>query len=227
MIVIMKNKKRIKRIGTTWWKTAAYEIYNNAIEENQSNVICPVEIHETTNGIPKDGNSTIDMKYEIMIVEKIDEDEDKVKKFRNEDGKFIDNIITDSNYKILAKHSWLIEEKFSVYGFHPKKQRKDAHYILNEMILKDSCRDNTKRIFLYNNKVVIQYDTDFDFITCKTDKEAERLYDILEKKVNKPKKNKFILFTDKLNKHMSTWFLNELEKKTGWSREACKRIHAL
>lgn len=227
MIVIMKNRKRVKRIGTTWWKTDAYNIYNNAIEENESSVICPVEIHETANGIPVDGSSTIDIKYEIMIVEKIGKDEDKVKKFKNEDGKFIDNVIIDSDYKIIAKHNWLVEEKYSVYGFHPKKQRKDAHYILEEMLLKNSCRDNTKRVFLYNNKIVIQYDTDFDFITCKTDKEAERLYDILEKNVKKQKKNKFILFTDKLNKNMTTWFLNEMEKKTGWTREACKRIHAL
>lgn len=227
MIVIMKNKKRIKRIGTTWWKTDAYEIYNKAIEENEASVLCPVQIHETTDGIAIDGNSTIDMKYEIMIVEKVSEEENKVKKFKNEDGKFIDNVIIDSDYIIITKHDWMVEEKFSVYGFHPKKQRKDAHFILDEMLLKDSCRNNTKRVFLYNNKVVIQYDNDFDFVTCKTDKEAERLYDILEKKVNKPKKNKFILFTDKLNKNMTTWFLNELELKTGWTREACKRIHAL
>lgn len=227
MVVVMKNQKRIKRIGTTWWKTDAYEIYNNAIEENESSIMCPVEISETTNGVAKNGNSTIDMKYEIMIVEKVGEEENKVNKFKNEDGKFIDNVIVDSDYKIIAKHNWMVEEKFNVYGFHPKKQRKDAHFILNEMLLKDSCRDNVKRVFIYNNKLVIQYDSDFDFVICKTDKEADRLYEILEKRVNKPKKNKFILFTDKLNKHMTTWFLNEMEKKTGWTREACKRIHAL
>lgn len=227
MVVIMKNMKRIKRIGTTWWKTDAYDMYNKAIEENEAAVICPVEICETTNGVAKNGSSTIDMEYEIMLVEKVGEDEEKVRKFKNEEGKFIDNVIVDCDYTILAKHPWLVEEKFSVYGFHPKKQRKDAHYILNEMLLKDTCRDNVKRVFLYNNKMVIQYDNDFDFITCKTDKEAERLYGIMEKKITKLKKNKYILFTDKLNKKMSTWFLNEMEKKTGWSREACKRIHAL
>ena len=71
MIVIMKNKKRIKRIGTTWWKTDAYEIYNKAIEENEASVLCPVQIHETTDGIAIDGNLTRDMKYQIMIFEKV------------------------------------------------------------------------------------------------------------------------------------------------------------
>jgi hypothetical protein len=227
MVVIMKNKRRIKRIGTTWWKNDALEMYNNAIEENKSSVLCPVEIYETADGRPINGSSTIDMKFEIMLVEKVGKDEEKVKKFRNEDGKLIDNVIVDSDYKIVAKHDWLVEEKFSVYGYHPKKQRKDAHFVLNEMLLKDYGRDNTKRVFIYKNKLVIQYDSDFDFVTCKTEGEAERLYDILEKAVKKDKKNKFILFTDKLSRGMSTWIINELEKKTGWRRESCKRIHVL
>lgn len=228
MVVIMKNGKRIKRLGATWWKTDAYKIYSEAIEENEKNVLCPVKIHETDTKLQKKGVSSINMKYEILIVQKTNNPEDNVKKFRNEDGKLIDNIIVDNeNYKIIAKHDWLVEETFNVYGFHPKKERKDIHFILDEMVLKNSCRDNVKRVFIFNNKVVIQYDSDFDFITCKTDDEADRLYTILEKKVNKPKKNKFILFTGKLNKHLSTWFLNELEKKTGWERESCWRIHGL
>ena len=226
MVVIMKNKRRVKRIGASWWKTDAYKMYTDAIEENKSNILCPVEVHETSTKQQKNGNTLLDIKYEIMIVQKTNTPEENVKKFRNDEGKFIDNIIVDDDsYKIIAKQDWYIEEKFNVYGLHPKKARKDAHYILNEILLKDSNRDNIKRVFTYNNKLVIQYDSDFDFVTCKTDDEAERLYTILEKKVNKPKKNKFILFTGKLNKNLSTWFLNEMEKKTGWERDSCKRIN--
>ena len=225
MVVIMKNGKRVKRIGTTWWRNDAFDMYNEAVEENHSSVLCPLKIVETTYGKAQDGKYTKSMKYEIMIVEKVGEEEDKVSKFRDEEGKFIDNVITDSDYKIIAKDEWLVEEKFSVYGYHPKKNKKDAHFILNEMVLKDACRDNVKRVFLFHDKIVIQYDTDFDFIVCKTKDDAERLYDILEKKVIKLKKNKFILFTDKLTKFMTTWFLNEMEKKTGWRRDLCKGLY--
>lgn len=228
MVVIMKNGKRIKRLGATWWKTDAYKIYSDAIEENEKTVLCPVKIHETSEKQQKKGVSSINVKYEILLVQKTNNPENNVKKFRNDDGKLIDNIIVDDDsYKIIAKHDWKIEEKFNVYGFHPEKGRKDIHFILDDLLLKNVCRDNIKRVFTYNNKVVIQYDSDFDFITCKTDDEADRLYTILEKTVNKPKKNKFILFTGKLNRHLSTWFLNELEKKTGWERETCKRINRL
>jgi hypothetical protein len=106
MIVIMKNRKRVKRIGTTWWKTDAYNIYNNAIEENESSVICPVEIHETTNGVSIDGSSTIDIKYEIMIVEKIGKDEDKIKKYG---ARYLKRRIIDNIETILAQQ--LLEEK--------------------------------------------------------------------------------------------------------------------
>ena len=41
------------------------------------------------------------------------------------------------------------------------------------------------------------------------------LYDILEKAVKKLKQNKYILFTDKLNRRLSTWIIDELQNKTG------------
>lgn len=230
MVVIMKNRKRIKSIKRTWWKNTAFDVYNDAIKKNESSVLCPIEITETTDGIKKGGKKTVDMKYEILIVEKLGnntEESDKIRKFRNEEGKFIDNVIVDDNYKIIAKHDWKVEEKFVVYGFHPKKNRKDAHYILDELLLKDCSRENLKRVFIYANKLIIQYDSDIDFVKCKTHEEAQRLYDILEKAVKKEKKNRFILFTDRLTRHMSTWILNELEKKTGWDRAKCERVDSL
>ena len=33
MVVIMKNYKRKKRLGFSWWMTDAYDMYNKAIEE--------------------------------------------------------------------------------------------------------------------------------------------------------------------------------------------------
>ena len=91
------------------------------------------------------------------------------------------------------------------------------------MLLKDVSHDNIKRVFVFYNKFVIQYDGDFDFVTCKSKREADRLYMLMEKCITKLKLNKYILFTDRLTSYMTLWFVNEMVKKTGWSRNACAR----
>ena len=43
MILIVKNHKRVKRLGCAWWKTEAYRIYNEALEKNHQEVKFPVK----------------------------------------------------------------------------------------------------------------------------------------------------------------------------------------
>ena len=160
-----------------------------------------------------------------MLLQKVGGFEEKVTHLRDETGRFVENVIVDNDdFLILTKDEWLVEETFSVYGYHPNKDRKDFNFILNEMILKDCGIDNVKRVFVFNNRLIIQYDSDFDFVTCKTADECKRLYNTLQKYVGK---NKYVLFTGELTKEMSTWMLNEIEEKTGWDRNSCKRIHTL
>ena len=204
MVVIMKNYKRKKRLGFSWWMTDAYDMYNKAIEENQATVKFPVQIHEGNEKRQKDGERSINATYEIMILQRTPEGQ-QINSFRNKSGKFIPNIIIDDeNYTIIAKHEWLVEETFNVYGYHPVKDR---------------------NIFSFNNRVLIQYDSDIDIITCKTASDAKRLYSELKKATDG---NKFLIFTEGMtSKNISTWVLNKLEEKTGWKRSSCKRIHTL
>lgn len=225
MVVIMKNYKRRKRLGFSWWMTDAYEIYNKAIEENRATVKFPVQIHEGNEKRQKAGERSINATYEIMILQRTSEGQ-QINSFRNKSGKFVPNIIIDDeNYTIIAKHEWLVEETFNVYGYHPIKDRKTFDFILNEMVLKNCERDNIKRIFSFNNRVIIQYDSDIDIITCKTASDAKRLYNEIEKATVG---NKFLIFTERMtSKNIATWVLNKLEEKTGWKRSSCTRIHTL
>lgn len=221
LILIMRDYKRKKRVAASWWMTDAYEKYNDAIEKNQAEVQFPVKIYE------RDGNkrgSTLAAKpvYEIMLLQRTPEGQ-TINKFRDEDGKFVDNVIIDNeSYTIIDKHEWLVEESFNVFGYHPIRDRKNFDFILNEMILKDVSRDNIKTICTHSNKVIIQYNDDLDFITCKSVKEAVRLADALEKKIGK---NPYVIFTGKNS--LSTWMLNKLEEKTGWDREKLRMANDL
>lgn len=223
-VVIMNDYKKIEKLGLARWRNTALDIYENALAKNREEVLCPVVIKEMRKSV--NHKITRSTKYEIMIVETLmDENEDKVRKLRNKEGKLVENVIKDRHYSIFKKDDWYIEETFYVYGYHPIKNRKTAHFIL-DMLLDGACKQNIKRVFRFRNKLVFQYDDDFDFIVCKDKNDAERLSDILEKKVKKLKMNKYIFFTDSLSKRLHQWFLTELQEKTGWSEETCKRCHA-
>lgn len=225
MVVIMKNHKRIKRIGASWWMTDAYQIYNDAITKNRNEVVYPIQISESNEKKQKQGERASKTLYEIMIIQRTPNNQ-IVTEFRNKDGKFIPNTIIDSNdYTIIAKDEWFVEETFNVYGFHPIKDRKDFKFILNNILIPNKDYYDVKRVFVYNNRVIIQSNDDIDIITCKTTNEAVRLHDTLQKKTADIK---YIVYTGKVkSKQISAWVLNKIEEKTGWKRHSCSRIHTL
>ena len=214
MVLLMKNKKRIKRIGASWWKCDAIRIFQDAIDKNQNEILFPVKVIEN-----RKTGKFIPVDYEIILIQRKPDNSDNTTKLRDENGMFVENVIVDNkDYVILNKHEWLIEETFNVFGYHPSKDRKNFEFIYKEIIMNDISKNNIKRIYTHQNKLIIQYDTDFDFVTCKNKDEAIRLYNMLEKKIGK---NRYILFTKTLNKNLSSWFINKLEEKTGRSRMTC------
>lgn len=226
LIVIMQNNRRVKRIGAAWWLTSAYEKYNAAIEENRRTVKFPLEITEYTKKRTKEIRYAKEQKYEIMLIQKVKEGEDTTAYLRDKNGKFVENIIVDDKNKhvIIAKDDWYVPETFHVYGYHPFKDRKDFDFILNKIVLNNATKEGIRRVFTFNNKLIIQYDLDFDFVVCKTPKEAKRLYDALEKYAGS---NEYVFFTGTLNRQQSSMMLNKLEEKTGWSRINCKRTTSI
>lgn len=212
-VYITKNRKKIRFIGASWWKLDAYKIYNDAIERNRKKAVFPQTI--ATNR--KNGaHEAIKVKYEILLVKKTQDGENTTKAFRNEDGKFVDNIITDwENHVIVDKADWFVEETFGVYGFHPRKEKKTYTFILNNLLLNnEDDGDEMRRIMVFKNKVIIQYLEDFDFITCYDNEQAKQLYDMLQKDVVKLKK-KYIVFMGETN---SNKWVDKIEEKTGWNR---------
>ena len=214
-VYITKNRKRIRFVGTAWWKIDAYKIYNEAIEGNRKKVVFPKTV-ETNR---KSGaHEAIDVKYEILLVKKIQDGEETIKAFRNEDGKFVDNIISDwENHVIIDKHDWYVEEKFGVYGFHPRKDKKTYTFILKNLLLSnEDIGEEMRRVMVYKNKVIIQYLEDFDFISCYDNNQAKTMYDMLQKDVSKLKK-KYIVF---MGETTSDKWIDRLEDKTGWNRQS-------
>ena len=206
VVYIMKNCKKVKKIGVAAWKTDAYNIFNDAIEKNRADVSYPLRVYDR-------GNLSKTVEHEIIIAQKVTQEDDAVTYFRNADGKFIEHEIVDKKgYKIIDKAEWLIEETFTVQGYHPTKDRKTFRFILNEMVLKDLSRETSRVIFVWGDKVIIRNDSTLDAITCKNNKEAERLYDALYKAVDG---NKYIAFTGRCPRDIVGWVKENLEEITG------------
>ena len=93
-----------------------------------------------------------------------------------------------------------------------------------DILFKQGEYDDIKQVFHFNHRLIVYTNDDMDIITCKTPKEAERLHDALQKATNG---NKNIFFIGKLRRTKSSWILNEMEKKTGWSRSVCGKVQTL
>lgn len=216
-IYLMKNGKRVKFFGRKRFKNAALELYHDLLKKNNENV----SFKQT---VVKNYGKFVEHKYELVLVKKLTpEESNNVTLLRNNDGKFIENYLVDApTHKILDKNEWFIEETFNVYGFDPQKERKTFDYIYNNIILKPQTNAYS-RLFIYNNKLIHHYDDDFDMVRCKDTQQAVKLYDTIEKKIDK-KKYPNIFFMGKLSGTSVEWVISEIQKKTGWTRNKCKAL---
>lgn len=208
-IVLTKNYEQIEELSYSWWMLTAYEKFNKYIEENNKDVICEKIIAQSN---IQDAEP---IKNEILLLKKIDPEYDNgIREFRNEIGTFVENRIENNNkYAIIAKNDWYIPETYNVYGYNPITDRKTGRWVLENIIL----NENFKLIYMCDNKLIAQYDNDFDFVVCKNAKECLRLYNALE--YNTPKKSKMVMFMSYIAKGRKSWLYDQLEEKTGWKRE--------
>ena len=212
-IILAKNHRMTKELSPSRWMGNAYQKYNEYIMENRRGVICEKRIAQSN---IQDGEK---VKYEILLLKKIDPEQDNgVREIRNEDGLFVENRIANNpEYAIIAKSDWYIPETYNVFGYNPVSDRKTGRWIFDNIINKDCCRENIKNVFMLDNKLIVQYDSDVDFVLCKNTDECRRLYNGLEAAMDK--KNKYVFFTDTLVEARKSWLYNLLEEKTGWSRD--------
>ena len=85
----------------------------------------------------------------------------------------------------------------------------------------DDFESKNKRYYLILPPELIKhYDDDFDMVICKTTDQAIELYDTIEKMID-IKKNPTLFFMGKTSGIASSWIIDEIEKKTGWSRTKC------
>lgn len=219
MIALSSHKQVIDILYKSNLQQSAYKKFNEIIDENEKNIIFPVKYISNKN-ISK---GIVESNYEILLL-KIKKEGEDVTQLRNEYGQLVNHVIVDnSQWIIMDKHIYYKEESFWVYGFNPKTQRKDFNYILNEIVLAHNNDKNYfKRIMIFKNKLIIQYDFDIDMVICKNQEDAIRLYNELEVKTKKAKCRN-VFFNGIAAKSNKDWIMNMIRNKTGWNDTKIER----
>lgn len=209
-IIITSQNKIMVCVFKTLYKKSALFAFEKILKENKKNIRFPIKYSSRDHRL-------MESKYELLLMKtKSDGDSDKTL-LRNEYGQLVPHISNSSKMIIYKKEKYLFEESFWVYGFNPKSQRKNFNYILHEIVLKNlpNVKYPIKNIIIYNNKLLIQTENDFDIIICKCENDAARLYTELEKEIYKMK-IKSIMFSG-LSKNVVRERIEEsIAKKTGW-----------
>lgn len=201
--MVVKRKWNTKQ----WWNDAIKR-YNELIETNHSEMMCPVDqIASST----KKTRSTF---KELLLLKKINpEVEDNITLFRESNGKTI-NVTTDKeNWTVVLKEPWYVEEKFIVCGCNPLSGKKTAQWIGENFIEEGLSVNDMKKVFLWRNFLIIDGDLDFTFAIGKTNQAARNLYMSLFKKYEK---TEYVYFIGYLDSQLVPKWKEKIKEKTGW-----------
>lgn len=186
-IIITQNKVQCEHVGNYKNIASVLKKFNEIKEYSENNVHVPVK-YKNSNG------SIHEVKHELVILKIKDEHDTSDIRMTNELGKYIPTNVkckygayskygkaNKHEYVIFNKSDYFIEEKFWVYGFHPKYDRKDASFIYHN-IIEDFKKNKSSvgMVICYKNKLLIDNNTKISLIICKNENDAIRLYTFLE-----------------------------------------------
>lgn len=219
-IIITSHNKVIKILGKFRLLTNAYKKYEEIVKNNIENVEFPVKYISNKNV----SRQLCEEKYEILLVKTIPREESNETKLRDEFGRFITNKFSDvKRWAIIEKRKYFFEETFFVFGYNPRTDRKTFSFIFEKFLLNHpNDKHYFKRIVLYKNKLIFQYDNDIDIVVCKNKEDAIRLSNALEEKCKKMK-IKNVLFSGFALGSTIEQLISDISKKTGWDETKIKR----
>jgi hypothetical protein len=217
-IILTNNGNKIKVLALAKTEAKIREKFDKMLKENKRDVLFPKKyIVQEHSMFPSD--------YELVVLKVRDEYEDAVTKIKDSDGKYVNYSTTDSRWVVIDRAQYEIEESFWVYGYHPRFERKDYKWIMDNLIEKGSKdKSSFKSIQVYLNKVIIEIDGKIEMVICKNKSDSHRLYnqiqeDCIEKKL---KRIAFMGALDK-SKYKHEW-IQRLMKLTNWSWTKVTRI---
>jgi hypothetical protein len=212
-IILVSNGKQIKTMYNCASEMLINKKFDELIKDNKK-VRFPVRYINI--------GKLVDAHYEIFIIKRNDNDK-KETKLKDENGKIINFQTNDENWVVYDRADYEKEESFWVYGYHPVFQRKDFAWIYDNMISNNASKENIKQILVFRNKLLISTTYDLNMVMCKNESDCIRLYNELEREIEK-NKIKYVYFTgDAYHSYLKkTWF-KKIQDLTGWNETKIRR----
>ena len=216
-IILCNHGNYIATLHTCPSETVAYRHFNKLTEQSDK-VVYP-KLWNTFK------NEIVESKYEIVMLKCRDKkDKQEITKVLDETNTFTAYATNEENWLIHDRRSYKIEETFWVYGYHPKLQRKDFNWILDNLVLNElRVHGNFKTMAVYRNKLLIQFNTTLEMVICKNEHESIRLYNKIEEILTK-KRLRNVIYVGNLrrSKYKREW-MDKIQELTGWDRRKIKR----
>ena len=200
-IVLTENRKKIKVLYTyTREHDALYRFGRIRSEE----VIFPKK------SVYRD-KKLIDVEYEVLLLKRrVDGAEDR--KVRNKYGKLVEESVDDTDWVIVDKLDYNIEEQFNITGANRKLNAKE---IIDHVLKLNLKENNPKQVVIVNNKIVIE-GLSLYMVTCKNIDEAIRLYNYMRTYCYERNIGNIIFFGSVDKKDRKIWY-KKIHERTGVS----------
>jgi len=203
-ILIIKNKKRYKKIGTFKTSEGANNKYTKILEENK--VLFPQQYGIFIK------KKIVRVDYEVIMLKKYEEGDELIS-VRDNYGQLLskDNKLQPNGSIIIKRDVYSVEERFTIMD--TKQRYTTSEIIKNLLILKKG--KFMKRITHVRNKLIIEHNNTFDMVICKTTGDAERLHHTIREfyKVNNLGG---VIFFGLADIYTSEEFYTRIHEKTGW-----------
>ena len=207
-IMICRNGRKLFTVGQYRTSKDAYEAFVKEKFKSES-VVLP-----RMTRIDEDCTASND---ECIMIQKTDSGPTVL---RNEYGKLVEYRTNLDGWEIIDKFKYNVEETFWVWGYDNRSDRKDFTWIYDNLLIGDGFGPyEFKRVFTYRNKFLVRYDDgSLNFVMCKTEYDAVRLYNELQLKAKKEKVSQLVFIGDKSELTENTRKLEqELMDMTGWT----------
>lgn len=221
-IYLIANNNKKAFIRTYIDKQTAITDFYQMVEKNKNEVIFPMRYVNT--------KAIKEVKYELILIKRKDENDTNVVKLRNEYGEFVEHELNGAkDWVLYEKAPYEIEETFWVFGYHPRYERKTFTFIFDEIVTpKATDKYEYVRVVILKNKLLFETATKLDMVICKNNDDCIRLYNMLEKKCEEAK-YKYIMFEGDcdISRANKRYWVDKILEMTGWENNKSGRLKVL